>query len=235
MKRTTLTLDFGPALLALGLAWTPAAFGDAARTFENPLIPGNLADPAVILHDGTCYLYATGEVNGDNGPRVYTSTILVNWQRGPVVFEPGEPHVWAPEVWRDPSSGRFNLDPLWFDSAGALFSRATRGIAQPAPVTAAPQSFRSRAIFPAQQQHVHSSSIVELPNGDLFAVWFQGSGERTADDVGIRGARLPRGAQAWSEVFLTADTPNLPDCNPVVFLDGRQRLADGRWLMVCNE
>ncbi len=88
-------------------------------------------------------------------------------------------------------------------------------------------AFQSRLIFPAQEQHVHSSSLVELPNGDLLAVWFHGSGERTADDVVIQGARLRSGASAWGEVFLAADTPGLPDCNPVVFLDGRQRL----WLV----
>jgi predicted neuraminidase len=88
-------------------------------------------------------------------------------------------------------------------------------------------NFQSRLIFPVQEKHVHSSSVVELPNGDLLAVWFHGSGERTADDVVIQGARLRRGATAWGEVFLAADTPGLPDCNPVVFLDGRQRL----WLV----
>lgn len=44
-------------------------------------------------------------------------------------------------------------------------------------------------IFPFQEQHCHGSTIVELPNRDLLVAWFQGSGERTADDVGIRGAR----------------------------------------------
>ena len=29
-------------------------------------------------------------------------------------------------------------------------------------------SFQSELIFPQQQQHAHSSSIVELPNGDLL-------------------------------------------------------------------
>ncbi|HSH16529.1 MAG TPA: exo-alpha-sialidase, partial [Verrucomicrobiae bacterium] len=58
-------------------------------------------------------------------------------------------------------------------------------------------AFQSRLIFPAQEQHVHSSSLVELPNGDLLAVWFHGSGERTADDVVIQGARLRSGAIAW--------------------------------------
>ena len=32
-------------------------------------------------------------------------------------------------------------------------------------------------IFPLVSQHVHGSTIVELPNGDLLAAWFQGSGE----------------------------------------------------------
>jgi len=84
--------------------------------------------------------------------------------------------------------------------------------------------FKSRLIFPAQAKHVHSSSVVECPNGDLLAVWFHGSGERSANDVVIQGARLKKGASAWGEVFVAADTPGLPDCNPVVFLDGRQRL-----------
>ena len=32
-------------------------------------------------------------------------------------------------------------------------------------------------IFPLVSKHVHGSTIVELPNGDLMAAWFQGSGE----------------------------------------------------------
>ena len=38
-------------------------------------------------------------------------------------------------------------------------------------------------IFPPQAKHVHSSTIEELPNGDLIAAWFYGSGERRANDV----------------------------------------------------
>lgn len=102
-----------PLLLALGcLLLNPLAPLGAEppdRTYQNPLIPGNLADPAVIRHAGVFYLYATGEVDGDNGTRVYTSTNLVHWERGPVVFRPGQPHVWAPDVWRDPATGRFYL------------------------------------------------------------------------------------------------------------------------------
>jgi len=79
-------------------------------------------------------------------------------------------------------------------------------------------------IFPLQKQHAHGSSIVSLPNGDLLAAWFQGSGERTADDVKILGARLVKGAKEWSAPFEMADTPHLPDCNPVLFLNGEGKL-----------
>ncbi len=84
--------------------------------------------------------------------------------------------------------------------------------------------FKQRDIFPPQDKHVHSSSIVECPNGDFLASWFHGSGERTADDVQIQGARLTHGTSNWSEVFPMADTPGFPDCNPVLFVDRNQRL-----------
>ncbi len=80
-----------------------------AKTYRNPVLSGNLADPMVLEHEGVFYLYATGEVEGDKGTRVYTSKDLVHWEKGPVVFRPGQPHVWAPDVWRDPASGKFYL------------------------------------------------------------------------------------------------------------------------------
>lgn len=84
--------------------------------------------------------------------------------------------------------------------------------------------FHSQSIFPPQGKHVHSSSIVETPNGDLLACWFHGSGERTASDVQILGARLKSGAEAWSGVFPMADTEGIADCNPILMVDGRDRL-----------
>jgi predicted neuraminidase len=88
----------------------------------------------------------------------------------------------------------------------------------------APPRYEARFILPPQEEHVHSSSIVELPNGDLFAVYYRGSGERRADDVRLEGARLARGGDAWSAPFPVADTPGFPDCNPVAFVDARARL-----------
>ena len=88
-------------------------------------------------------------------------------------------------------------------------------------------SFHSGLIFPYQDEHVHGSTIVELPNGDLLSAWFQGSGERWADDVRIMGSRLVKGDTAWSETFVMADIKGFPDINPIMFMDRRQRL----WLM----
>ena len=82
-------------------------------------------------------------------------------------------------------------------------------------------------VFPLEHWHNHASMVVELPGGDLFVCWFHGSGERTADDVVIRGARLRKGSRTWSEPFLLADTPGYPDTNATVFLDPKKRL----WLM----
>lgn len=90
--------------------------------------------------------------------------------------------------------------------------------AQPSPIVS------QTLIFPQQEQHVHGSSIVSLPNGDFLATWFQGSGERTADDVKIMGSRLKKGDKNWSEPFLMADTPSIPDCNPVLFLNEQGKL-----------
>ena len=88
----------------------------------------------------------------------------------------------------------------------------------------AQQKPEGELIFPLQSQHVHSSSIVELPNGDLLTCWFQGSGERTANDVVVNGARLKKGESKWSEPFLMADTPGQPDCNPMLFMNSKGKL-----------
>jgi predicted neuraminidase len=82
-------------------------------------------------------------------------------------------------------------------------------------------------IFPLEHWHNHASCIVECPNGDLLVCWFHGSGERTADDVKVEGARLRKGSKVWSQRFTMADTPGYPDTNCTMFIDPQQRL----WLL----
>ncbi|MCA9442980.1 MAG: exo-alpha-sialidase [Candidatus Omnitrophica bacterium] len=82
----------------------------------------------------------------------------------------------------------------------------------------------TESVFPLHPLHNHSSSIVELSNGDLLVAWYRGSGEGGADDVQILGARKSSGTDQWTEPFVLADTPNLPDLNPVLFVDPQGRL-----------
>ncbi|GAA0880858.1 exo-alpha-sialidase [Algoriphagus jejuensis] len=86
------------------------------------------------------------------------------------------------------------------------------------------KTLAAQEIFAPQAEHTHGSSVVALPNGDMLAVWFQGSGERTADDVRIMGSRKAKSAKTWSAPFLMADTPDIPDCNPVIFLNSKNEL-----------
>ncbi len=103
---------------------------------------------------------------------------------------------------------------LWF-----LLVALTAG-----PAFAAEPLFQTENIFPLQGKHCHSSSIVECPDGSLLVCWFYGSGERKAADVLVQGSRLAKGADKWSPVFLMADTPGFPDCNPVLHIDSQDRL-----------
>lgn len=103
----------------------------------------------------------------------------------------------------------------------SLFCAAVLAIAADKPV------FEREDIHPLDVKHNHASSIVELPNGDLLAAWYRGSGERTADDVVVLGARKKKGAKQWSAPFLLADMPGFPDTNPALFVDSKQRL----WLI----
>jgi xylan 1,4-beta-xylosidase len=88
----------------------------AAGSYENPVLTETfrsaemgtvgIGDPDVIYHDGTYYLYPTGD---NRGYDVYLSRDLVHWKKGARVFRSGQPHVWAPDVVFNPSDGRFYL------------------------------------------------------------------------------------------------------------------------------
>lgn len=97
------------------------------------------------------------------------------------------------------------------------------GLAAVSAASAAP-ALEGELIFPPQPKHVHGSSVVRCPNGDLLACWYHGSGERSANDVVVEGARLKSGSRTWGPVLVLADTPDLPDCNPVLFIDAKHRL-----------
>lgn len=102
---------------------------------------------------------------------------------------------------------------LEFIAAIALFSFAG----------ASPQH-SAELVFPLHPQHNHAPGVVEFPNGDLLVSWYRGSGERSADDVAVYGARKKKGETKWSDAFVMADTPGFPDCNTAMMVDHRNRL-----------
>lgn len=90
-------------------------------------------------------------------------------------------------------------------------------------------------VFPPDPLHNHSSCVVECPDRSLLVCWYRGSGERTADDVRILGARKAPGG-TWSAPFVLADTVGFPDTNPILTVDAQGRLwlfwgtqLDNRW------
>src|SRR5450432_3435299 len=94
----------------------------------------------------------------------------------------------------------------------------TSPVAMAVAMAAAPP-YSGELIFPLEKWHNHSSSISELPNGNLRSCGFYGSGERTADDVLIQAARWNRSSGTWTGRFTMFDTPAFPETNPVLFLD----------------
>lgn len=91
-------------------------------------------------------------------------------------------------------------------------------------VLAGEPKYQDRFIFPFNAQHNHAPGIAELPNGDLIASWYRGSGERKADDVIVLGSRLKANNDSWSPSFVMADTPGFPDCNTAMMTDAQGRL-----------
>jgi predicted neuraminidase len=85
-------------------------------------------------------------------------------------------------------------------------------------------AYRESFVFPQHPKHNHAPGIVECPNGDILVSWYRGSGEKSADDVAVYGARQRKGTNTWSDAFLMVDTPGFPDGNTAMMIDKHKRL-----------
>ena len=122
-KKNILFVFAGGTALCLLLAAILAATGARVeKTYTNPILvetvvihreqPDNfsgvlgIGDPAVLFHAGKYYLYPTGD---NSGYDVYVSSDLVNWKKGPRVFQSTERGVWAPDVFHNGLDHKFYL------------------------------------------------------------------------------------------------------------------------------
>ena len=102
--------------------------------------------------------------------------------------------------------------------------------------------FESGPIFDPEQAiephgHVHASCIIECPNGDLRAVWYENGRNLPAPyfneqkdkaaNVRIGGSRRQAGATEWEQPFTMSDTFGVSDNNPCMVIDKQGRL----WLL----
>jgi predicted neuraminidase len=124
------------------------------------------------------------------------------------------------------------LRPAWLLAVCIIASAAQPIYAEPI--------HKERLIFDPEVEshgHVHASSIVECPNGDLLAVWYENGPDRPeyyyrldadkADNTRIGGARLLSGREKWEKPFVMSDTYGVSDNNPALVVDAKQRL----WLV----
>jgi predicted neuraminidase len=96
----------------------------------------------------------------------------------------------------------------------------------PIGASAGPDIVTERVVGPGiPGKYKHPASLTELANGDLYLVYYGGSGEYTADST-VFGARLPKGETKWSAPAQITPRPKEPEGNAVVW-----QAPDGRvWL-----
>jgi predicted neuraminidase len=65
-------------------------------------------------------------------------------------------------------------------------------------------------------KYKHPAAITELQNGDLYLVYYGGSGEYGADSA-VHWSRLRKGEKTWSQPKILTPRPRLPEGNPVIW------------------
>ncbi|MDQ0468883.1 sialidase family protein [Labrys wisconsinensis] len=85
---------------------------------------------------------------------------------------------------------------------------------------------RLEAYLPSPCVQNHAANIAVLGNGDLAIVWFGGTQEGIPD-ISVYLARLPEGADRWTEPVKLSDDPARSEQNPVLFVTPKGEL----WLI----
>lgn len=82
--------------------------------------------------------------------------------------------------------------------------------------------YRELIFQPGEFPSSHAPSIIELPNGDLFAVWYAVT--PWSNDAAIWGSRKPAGADKWAAPYIVNCIFGYSDKNPVLYLTEDKKL-----------
>lgn len=104
----------------------------------------------------------------------------------------------------------------------------------PCGTTSADEPFyESEVVFVPSEElhgHVHASTILECPNGDLRVVWYENGPKLPTpryyndahdknDNVRISGSRKAKNSDIWEAPFVMSDTFGTADNNPTMVID----------------
>ena len=76
---------------------------------------------------------------------------------------------------------------------------------------------------PLFSHHNHDPGLAWCRNGDLLAIWYSTTDEKSRDLV-VAGSRLRRGSNSWDEADLFWDVPGRNDHAPALWQDGKGTL-----------
>lgn len=75
---------------------------------------------------------------------------------------------------------------------------------------------RIEAFIPSPCLQNHAANLLVLPDGDVLCTWFGGTQEGIPD-ISVYCARLPKGADRWSEPEKLSGDPGRSEQNPILF------------------
>lgn len=105
-----------------------------------------------------------------------------------------------------------------------IFYAATLIDAAAEPVNSYPNLPYKELIFqPGQIASSHAPTIVELPGGELFTVWYAPV-PGTSNKAVLWGARKPAGSGKWTTPSIVNSAPGLSNKNPVLYLGRDNKL-----------
>jgi len=88
---------------------------------------------------------------------------------------------------------------------------------------------------PLFSKHNHQPAITACPNGDLLAIWYTTTSEKSRK-LAVAAARLRRGSESWDDAAPFWDAPDRNDHGSALMRDGKKTIyhfnglgADGTW------